>query len=343
MATKSSEKIQDLAKKVLANAAKAKIVLTPEAYALWYEYYLGDNEKLVADIDGELSSGKAFTIEVNASLYKKHFGTSEKNKAVAKVHDETQIIIQNIFADLITANKNTAQFGGRLGGYAEKLKTVNKMEDIHQIMKAMMQDTNSMAHSSKNLEEKLKEATKQTELLKKKLQKTEKEASVDSLTGLHNRKAFDTKIQQLFDEYKKSKTYFSAIFVDIDFFKKFNDNYGHKVGDIVLQSVGSILHKGVKGSDFPARYGGEEFVILLPATALEQAKMVAEQLRILISVKKPKNPETGEAYDKITASLGVSQVKPEDTIMSVVERADKALYLAKDSGRNNVKTEQDLS
>jgi len=256
MATKSSEKIQDLAKQVLASAAKAKMVLTPEAYVLWYEYYLGENEKLVADINEGLSSGKAFTIEVNASLYKKYFAVSEKNKVVTQVHDETQTIIQNIFGELLTANKNTAQFGGRLGGYAEKLKTAKKMEDIHQIMKAMMQDTNSMAHSSKNLEEKLKEATKQTEMLKKKLQKTEKEASVDGLTGLHNRKAFDTKIQQLFDEYKKSRTYFSAIFVDIDFFKKFNDTYGHKVGDIVLQTVGSILRKGVKGFDFPARYGG---------------------------------------------------------------------------------------
>jgi diguanylate cyclase len=107
--------------------------------------------------------------------------------------------------------------------------------------------------------------------------------------------------------------------------------------------VGSILHDSVKGGDFPARYGGEEFVVLLPKTDLPDACTVAEQIRKRISEKRLKRVSTGESLGNITVSLGVSKVGFEDTTDSVVERADKALYLAKNSGRNNTKSERDLS
>jgi len=107
----------------------------------------------------------------------------------------------------------------------------------------------------------------------------------------------------------------------------------------VLSHVGATLHKLLQGGDFPARYGGEEFVILLPATELKNAGVVAEKLRLYISVKK----FSEKVDEKITVSLGISVINPEDTVESLVARADKALYQAKESGRNNVKTETDLS
>ena len=118
--------------------------------------------------------------------------------------------------------------------------------------------------------------------------------------------------------------------------------YGHKVGDEVLNHVGSIMRNTLKGKDFPARYGGEEFIVLLPTTLLDNACILAEQLRKNIFMKKLKLTRTGERIDTITVSLGVSEIKPKDTVDSLIERVDKALYLAKNSGRNNYKSEKDL-
>lgn len=336
--------IAETAKKVIANAAKAKILLSVEAYHVWFEYFLGHNSSLAKDIEQIAATGVAFSPAINKKLHTKYFPQQQQQDAqlMSEVQRETQAMIESMVSELLKANKDTSQFGDRLEQYSTKLKTATKMSDIQLIMKAMLQDTTAQAASSRQLESKLKEASAQTEALRNKLHETEKEAYIDGLTGLNNRKAFDKKIAALFDEFRKAKYYFSVIFIDIDFFKKFNDTFGHKVGDLVLQIVGATLHKGVKGSDFPARYGGEEFVVLLPATTLDNARIVAEQLRVQIMLKKPTHPETGEVYSKITASMGVSQIKPEDTVETVVERADKALYLAKQSGRNNVKTEMEL-
>ena len=163
------------------------------------------------------------------------------------------------------------------------------------------------------------------------------------LPALHNRKALDKKLRELYDEFREKGTIFSAMMVDIDFFKKFNDTYGHKIGDEVLHIVGSTLKESVKGKDFAARYGGEEFIVLLPDTILSNASIVGEQIREALSGKSLKLKKTGQKIENITASFGVSQIHPNDTIDAVIERADKALYHAKDSGRNTVKTEKDLS
>ena len=199
-----------------------------------------------------------------------------------------------------------------------------------------------MAESSRQLNQQLEEATSQIENLGKKLVETEREVLLDALTGLNNRKAFDRKIKELYEKYEKKEIFFSVIMLDIDFFKKFNDQYGHQIGDEVLSIVGSNLKGNLKGKDFPARYGGEEFIILLPNTRLDNACVVADQIREEISKKRLKIKKTGQTMGNITVSLGVSEIRERDTVMSVVERADAALYLAKDSGRNNVKSENDL-
>ncbi|MCB2183244.1 MAG: GGDEF domain-containing protein [Desulfobulbaceae bacterium] len=335
------EHVDAIVKKIYSNAGRFKIALTPEPYEIWYEFFSGINTDLTKEIKTLLKAGKEFTPALHKELYRKYF--SPKNTGVMdQVYRETQSMISKILSELLKAGKNTTDFGEKLDSYSQKVHGATDATAIKQIIKNMVQDTSTMISSSSQLEEQLSEATREVGNLKAQLKEIKKDASLDALTGINNRKSFDQKIKKLMHKYQETNTIFSAIFADIDFFKEFNDTYGHKIGDLVLKIVATTLHRGVKGGDFPARYGGEEFVILLPATPLEKARIVAEQLRVLISVKKPTNPLTGQVYRKITASFGVSEVRQEDTAASLIDRADTALYLAKQSGRNNVKTEQDV-
>ena len=130
--------------------------------------------------------------------------------------------------------------------------------------------------------------------------------------------------------------------MDIDHFKTFNDTYGHQIGDLVLKNVGATLKNRLKGKDIPTRYGGEEFVILLPETMLKNACIVSEQLRIRIAVRPLLDPKTNEGIAKVTISSGVAEIRLGDDAETIVNRADKALYLAKESGRNRTNSEEDL-
>jgi diguanylate cyclase (GGDEF)-like protein len=157
-------------------------------------------------------------------------------------------------------------------------------------------------------------------------------ARTDYLTKLHNRIFFDNELQENIYNHQRYGTIFSLIILDIDHFKKVNDNFGHIQGDNVLISLAKFLTSSLRASDFLARWGGEEFIILLPNTALKGATDVAQKLRIGIEQRKW-HPEF-----TITCSFGVTQIKQNDTASSVFARVDQALYEAKETGRNKVQS-----
>lgn len=135
---------------------------------------------------------------------------------------------------------------------------------------------------------------------------------------------------------------FSVVIIDIDNFKQFNDLHGHLMGDQVLKFMGPLLSKEIQGNDFVARYGGEEFIILLSGSSLEKACMVGDNILRSLDGVQLKYVKTGHVLGKVKVSAGVSLLRKDDTEESVVKRADDALYLAKQSGRNNVKSELHL-
>ncbi len=154
-------------------------------------------------------------------------------------------------------------------------------------------------------------------------------ATHDEKTGLYNHKFFDTLLDMEIEKAKRGQQKLSLIMTDIDFFKKINDTYGHIKADELLKRLADIINKQIRKSDIVARFGGEEFIILLPETNLEKAKKFAERLKKAIHLDI-----TFKKYN-LTLSGGITQYKNKDTKKKFKERADKALYRAKDKGRDN--------
>ncbi|HEX2872061.1 MAG TPA: diguanylate cyclase, partial [Polyangiaceae bacterium] len=159
-------------------------------------------------------------------------------------------------------------------------------------------------------------------------------ATTDLLTGLLNRRAF---LESTGREVARTKRYndvLSVILLDVDHFKHINDRRGHAAGDMVLAAVGKLLNSALRTCDIVARWGGEEFVLVLPSTSLEGAEQVAERVRVLLEAAEIKDGN-GDAIP-VTASFGVAQYASGETLEQVVDRADRAMYLAKSGGRNRV-------
>lgn len=165
------------------------------------------------------------------------------------------------------------------------------------------------------------------------IEEQRKKAMHDSLTGLPNRESYQQRLEHEVQRLIRYKGKLSLIIADIDFFKSINDSYGHLAGDKVLKIIAKSLQKNLRNSDFIARFGGEEFVILMPETTAEEAKVVAEKLRKKIE-SSPFNFKKEPV--QITISFGLSEFCLNDTADEVFKRADKALYRAKDEGRNKV-------
>jgi diguanylate cyclase (GGDEF)-like protein len=164
-------------------------------------------------------------------------------------------------------------------------------------------------------------------------------AVTDGLTGLHNHRYFQDELSKAFEQSVRYQRPLSLALIDIDFFKKVNDSYGHAIGDDVLKAVAESFSHSIRNTDLAARYGGEEFAILMPETALEDALVLAEKIRRLV---ESAHVATKVGEIKVTVSAGVSSA-PSDRVQNgrqLVEDADKALYRAKEGGRNRVEPER---
>jgi diguanylate cyclase (GGDEF)-like protein len=166
--------------------------------------------------------------------------------------------------------------------------------------------------------------------------KIEAMAITDGLTGLYNHRYFYQRIEEEWLRAQRYKKTFAIILLDIDFFKKFNDTYGHKAGDAALVSLGKVLMETARNVDVVARYGGEEFAVVLPETSGEQAMIIAERMRRNIK-DQPFEVDPRKPLVSITVSIGVASF-PQDgeTFGALIEAADQALYKAKDNGKNIV-------
>lgn len=183
------------------------------------------------------------------------------------------------------------------------------------------------------IQNQLAEAQFRVDELAREIESQHQEARTDALTGCANRRAFDETVDALHQDYTCSQLPYALIMFDIDHFKQVNDQHGHAAGDEVLRMVGRVLRNHVRGADTVARYGGEEFAVLMPGVSVQQACFLAESLRTIVAAQLV---SYAEGALKVTASLGVAAARGQENAGQLKERADAALYAAKNNGRNCV-------
>lgn len=163
----------------------------------------------------------------------------------------------------------------------------------------------------------------------------EQHAMVDALTGLHNRRWLQQTLDRLIERSRRDGSCLSLLMGDLDHFKKFNDEFGHLAGDLVLGAVARTLHANMRPNDMAVRFGGEEFVIVLPGTQLEDAMVMAERLRLAVSVLTV-DTRDGVRLPSVSISIGVAEMHDDMDATFLINAADAALYRAKAQGRNRV-------
>ena len=315
--------------------SKYKIPPSPLNFRIGYDYVAGKSEELNTTLDEIIDQTEGNPAENLWEIYRRFF--VQENKALDKMRQELRRIIVNMQDEFTDSGENLTSYTKTLNRFAKILDTQKSPEMMSVEVQKVIDDTHSMESSQERMESQISSIMVEVESLRKELEQVKEESMTDALTGILNRKAFDATLEQAIQNAHKQSAPFCLLMLDIDHFKQFNDTYGHLVGDKVLRFVASTLKRCLKGQDIAARFGGEEFAMILPQTALTGgAEAISEQIRQAISSGELKDKGNGQSYGKITVSIGIAQFRMQELPNDLICRADRALYLAKERGRNRV-------
>ena len=335
------EQTADILRLAVPKMTELDIPITPENYAIWYDYFAETNLNLKRAIDGLIANLVVFTPSVNAGLYNR-FIEERSPEIIENVQIETQILIKSLFNKIEEVTEGTSSFGENLHQFGSQLQQKPTAEELSGLVFNLVAEVDQVIATNAKMKTDLSALSEELFNLKDEMDNLSKVAMTDELTSLNNRRAYEAFALEQLTRFQDAQVDCCLLLIDIDHFKIFNDTYGHLIGDKVLAYVALALKNAVKGDDFVARYGGEEFIIMLPDTKIADALTVAEKLRERVCAKQLTiGKETKQNLGHITVSIGVAKFKTGDDLDTLLARADKQLYLAKSDGRNCVKYYQE--
>lgn len=214
---------------------------------------------------------------------------------------------------------------------ANEILTIDGIQPTEELPDAVMNVVAQIVQANQTLQSKLDHAEGRLQEQAVEIEAHISRSLTDPLTGLPNRREFNERLEERLSTWTRRKEVFSLLLIDVDHFKKLNDQYGHLAGDQVLVTLGTVLRNSIRREDSVARYGGEEFAVLLPNTNLAQAAQVAQKIRDAVSSAIVRHEQHAI---HITVSGGLATIGPCESGESLIQRADEALYAAKAAGRN---------
>jgi diguanylate cyclase len=322
------------AKKAFELMEELNVPPIPQNYEIWFGYASDQMPKLKTTLDKIIAKNVSFTIDVSSEIYRRFFSNVEN----AEMINETSLKIENEVSGVLdilgTASDEFAGFQNTIKTNLQDISSEDKPVDFEDFIQNIVKETWKMQDTNEQLQSQLHKSSSEITNLRESLEETRKESLTDALTGISNRKMFDSFLSQVSKEAVADDIPLCLVIADIDHFKKFNDTYGHQIGDQVLKLVAADLSNNVKGQDLAARYGGEEFAIVLPKTEIGNALLLTEQIRKSIASKKIRNRQTDTDFGAVTMSFGIAELRGNEPIEKFIQRADIALYKAKENGRN---------
>ncbi|MEQ8817167.1 MAG: GGDEF domain-containing protein [Thalassobaculum sp.] len=328
---------REKAESALRHMAVLGIPPTPDNFAVWFAYAGGGDPHLRRTIDILMDNGQEFDEIRNAELHARFVLPTYRTSAVDTVADDLHAVAGRLSHTVGHAGAGARRYGDALSDASDALVR-SEAEDleVRTLVSGLMQETRVMEASNAQLRERLEQSSSEIAHLRETLEETRREASTDGLTGIANRMRFERELRTAAAAAMERGATLCVLMADIDHFKVFNDTHGHAVGDQVLRLVARVLSDAVRPGDLVARYGGEEFAVVLPDCELEEAGRIAERIRDRIGHKHVVRRSSGADLGAVTLSLGVAAYRFGEPIAQAVERADTALYRAKQGGRNRV-------
>ncbi len=307
----NSDKLIAIIKEALYRATKRDVVLTP------FNYY-----KIFVEVALEYGL-KEF--ELHKFLYGTGDVSSEELEQLKRKVLDIASNIKDITDDVkVKLEKSTIQ-------YDDSIRNISNYAEM--VDEGIADELEKIKYINYSLKSELEAARRILEKQKKSIENIKEMSLKDHLTGLYLRRYMNDVLENLIYSYSRYKKVFSVIMMDLDNFKSINDTYGHLAGDEVLKVIGSVLKTSTRKSDIPIRYGGDEFIVILPETKLDDAVVVARKIKDKINSIKFKK---SEIEFKCSLSLGVTQVKDEDTMESILDRVDQALYKTKENAKGEI-------
>lgn len=330
------EKAQRYADAAMARMAQEGVAPTPQHFAVWYAYHAGYAPELNRAVDILSTSNQPLTDETVQRLHDSYVGSRHSSAVVQEAETQIGDTLREVMEILSQASQGTDSFGRNLADFSGRLSGNIGGEQLREAVNRLAEQSREMSRRNGTLQRELEGSAHRMEELNRKLEQSQREARIDGLTNLANRRTFDEELRRMATEAIETGEPLCLAMTDIDFFKKFNDTHGHRFGDQVLRLVATALRANVKGRDLVARYGGEEFALLLPHTRLQDALRLCETIRQSVGSQRLVNRATNQTFGSVTLSLGLTAFEPGEPLDRFVQRADAALYAAKRSGRNKV-------
>ena len=323
-----------LSERALELIRECKSAPTPPHYELWFNYASGLNQELIEALNDAVQQGHASDPAFMRDLHMRFFG-GNLTTAIDDMGEKLQQELHKFVQVLEDAGQDTASYGKTLNVAAQQLSS-GDVNQFKAVVQSLVAATRAIETKHKAIETELKSSSNEIKSLRQRLESIREESRVDALTGLVNRRGFDEQIASAVREADADRSDLCLLIGDVDFFKRFNDTWGHATGDQVLRLVAQCFKANTKGRDMAARYGGEEFVVLLPDTPVDGAFQLAENIRGIVARCRIKRANDHAPVGNIRVSLGVASFKPGESAAGFVARADAALYMSKKEGRNRV-------
>ncbi|HLK23129.1 MAG TPA: diguanylate cyclase [Caulobacteraceae bacterium] len=332
-----------LAREALDDMERRGVWPTPLNYELWI-HALGDPTcELASEIERLLAAGEPISEAIAEGLAAAYLPKGRLDDQIRDAGARLNRELAEVAEAIKHAHESSEQYGETLAGAGRELAERQETATIEKLVQTLSDATRDVSQENKTLEQRLEESTAEVSRLRDHLEQVRRDAAIDGLTNLANRKSFDETLKRACEAARAKSERLALAVLDIDHFKIFNDSWGHQTGDQVLRYVASVISRNAPAPRFAARYGGEEFAVIFRGEPDGQVLDALEQMRSGVCSRNLKRRSTNEDLGAITISAGVAQLEEHDEIAALIERADAALYASKRGGRNRVTAANRLS